>query len=116
MEPATFKPQSPSGDELDKGCSFREKLKKPLKFHLAFLSILLMVFIVSLDATALAIAIPTLGYLGKHNKWPSNVAVPVVSVWQAVLVMRQVLEARQTTRDNERAAVSHWRGSRTATA
>ncbi|KAI1759448.1 putative efflux pump antibiotic resistance protein [Hypoxylon sp. FL1150] len=40
--------------------TFRDKLREPVKFHLAFLSLLLMVFIVSIDATALGIAIPTI--------------------------------------------------------
>ncbi|KAM3516673.1 hypothetical protein NHJ13051_009689 [Beauveria bassiana] len=44
--------------DLQKGFNTREKLQKPLKFHLAFLSILLIVFIVSIDATALAVVIP----------------------------------------------------------
>ncbi|KAJ4146883.1 hypothetical protein LMH87_001442 [Akanthomyces muscarius] len=51
-------PETPSsfGDhDLKKGFNAREKFQKPLKFHLAFLSILLMVFIVSIDATALAV-------------------------------------------------------------
>lgn len=51
-------PPSPSDNELKKGFSAREKIQKPLKFHFAFVSILLMVFIVSIDATALAIVIP----------------------------------------------------------
>lgn len=54
-------PETPSslGDhDLKKGFNAREKFQKPLKFHLAFLSILLMVFIVSIDATALAVVIP----------------------------------------------------------
>ena len=34
------------------------KTKKPLSFHMAFLALNLMVLIVSLDATALAVAIP----------------------------------------------------------
>lgn len=34
------------------------KTKKPLSFHLSFLALNLMVLIVSLDATALAVAIP----------------------------------------------------------
>lgn len=38
--------------------TFLDRLRKPVKFHLAFLSLLLMVFIVSIDATALGIAIP----------------------------------------------------------
>lgn len=37
--------------------TLKEKLNKPLSFHLAFLSLLIMVFIVSVDATALAVAI-----------------------------------------------------------
>ncbi|KAI1098290.1 putative efflux pump antibiotic resistance protein [Jackrogersella minutella] len=37
-----------------------DKLRKPLKFHLAFLALLVMVFIVSIDSTALGIAIPTI--------------------------------------------------------
>ncbi|KAM3565367.1 hypothetical protein ARSEF4850_001403 [Beauveria asiatica] len=56
-------PETPSslGDhDLKKGFNAREKFQKPLKFHLAFLSILLMVFIVSIDATALAVVIPTI--------------------------------------------------------
>ncbi|KAM3445447.1 hypothetical protein MY3296_010192 [Beauveria thailandica] len=54
-------PPSSSGDrDLKKGFDAREKLRKPLKFHLAFLSILLMVLIVSIDATALAVVIPTI--------------------------------------------------------
>lgn len=40
--------------------TFLDRLRKPVKFHLAFLSLLLMVFIVSIDATALGIAIPTI--------------------------------------------------------
>ena len=38
--------------------TLRDKLNKPMSFHLAFLSLLIMVFIVSIDATALAVAIP----------------------------------------------------------
>ncbi|KAK4183711.1 major facilitator superfamily domain-containing protein [Podospora australis] len=38
--------------------TLRDKLNKPIRFHLAFLSLLIMVFIVSIDATALAVAIP----------------------------------------------------------
>jgi hypothetical protein len=38
--------------------TLRDKLNKPLSFHLAFLCLLIMVFIVSIDATALAVAIP----------------------------------------------------------
>ncbi|KAM3534173.1 hypothetical protein MY4038_002563 [Beauveria bassiana] len=40
--------------------TLRDKLNKPLRFHLAFLSLLIMVFIVSVDATALAVALPTI--------------------------------------------------------
>ena len=36
----------------------RDKLNKPLSFDLAFLSLLIMVFLVSIDATALPVAIP----------------------------------------------------------
>ncbi len=51
--------RSSVGDhDLKKGFNAREKFHKPLKFHLAVLSILLMVFIVSIDATALAAVIP----------------------------------------------------------
>ncbi|ATY61394.1 MFS transporter [Cordyceps militaris] len=53
--------RSSVGDhDLKKGFNAREKFHKPLKFHLAVLSILLMVFIVSIDATALAAVIPTI--------------------------------------------------------
>ncbi|KAJ6779890.1 hypothetical protein PWT90_08662 [Aphanocladium album] len=40
--------------------TLKDKMKKPLRFHLAFLSLLIMVFIVSIDATALAVALPTI--------------------------------------------------------
>ncbi|KAI1771149.1 major facilitator superfamily domain-containing protein [Hypoxylon cercidicola] len=49
--------QSPQAQETP---TLRDKLRKPIKFHLAFLSLLLMVLIVSIDATALGIAIPTI--------------------------------------------------------
>ncbi|XWX00693.1 hypothetical protein V2A60_008755 [Cordyceps javanica] len=51
-------PSSPAGHDPKTGFDAREKLRKPLKFHLAFFSILLMVLIVSIDATALAVVIP----------------------------------------------------------
>ena len=35
-----------------------EKPKKPIRFYLGFLSLLIMVFIVSVDATALAVVVP----------------------------------------------------------
>jgi MFS family permease len=38
--------------------TLRDKLNKPMTFHLAFLSLLIMVLIVSIDATALAVALP----------------------------------------------------------
>ncbi|KAK2596767.1 hypothetical protein QQS21_006162 [Conoideocrella luteorostrata] len=38
--------------------TLRDKMNKPVSFHLAFLSLLIMVFIVSVDATALAVALP----------------------------------------------------------
>lgn len=38
--------------------TLKDKMNKPLRFHLAFLSLLIMVFIVSVDATALAVALP----------------------------------------------------------
>lgn len=38
--------------------TLKGKARKPLRFHLAFLSLLVMVFIVSVDATALAVALP----------------------------------------------------------
>ncbi|KAK5993203.1 MFS transporter L2 [Cladobotryum mycophilum] len=40
--------------------TLRDKFNKPWSFHLAFLSLLIMVFIVSVDATALAVALPTI--------------------------------------------------------
>ncbi|XWW94456.1 hypothetical protein V2A60_002399 [Cordyceps javanica] len=51
-------PSTPAGHDPKTGLDAREKLRKPLKFHLAFFSILLMVLIVSIDATALAVVIP----------------------------------------------------------
>ncbi|KAK4160329.1 major facilitator superfamily domain-containing protein [Cladorrhinum sp. PSN259] len=42
--------------------TLKSKLQKPIRFHLAFLSLLIMVFIVSLDATALAVAIPKITF------------------------------------------------------
>jgi hypothetical protein len=50
------------------GFNFQAKLKKPLKFHLAFLSILLMVFIVSIDATALAVVIPVSLFTARRTR------------------------------------------------
>ncbi|KAK8142822.1 hypothetical protein G3M48_008192 [Beauveria asiatica] len=55
---ASESPSSLEDHDLQKGFNAREKFQKPLKFHLTFLSILLMVFIVSIDATALAVVIP----------------------------------------------------------
>ncbi|KAK3984509.1 putative transporter C3H1.06c, partial [Cladorrhinum sp. PSN332] len=50
---------TPSPDEKPTARpTLKSKLQKPIRFHLAFLSLLIMVFIVSLDATALAVAIP----------------------------------------------------------
>lgn len=45
--------------ELEGGRPRRKR--KPLSFFLAFISLLLMVFLVSLDATTLAVAIPVRG-------------------------------------------------------
>ncbi len=38
--------------------AMEETTKKPLSFHLSFLALNLMVLMVSMDATALAVAIP----------------------------------------------------------
>ncbi len=55
----TLETRSLVGDhDLKKGFNAREKFHKPLKFYLAVLSILLIVFIVLIDATALAAVIP----------------------------------------------------------
>ncbi|KUI72225.1 hypothetical protein VM1G_08024 [Cytospora mali] len=40
--------------------TLREKLDKPLSFHLAYLALMIMVFICSVDATALGVAMPTI--------------------------------------------------------
>lgn len=56
--PAPDMPPSSGDQDVKKGFQVREKWQKPLKFHLAFVSILLMVFTVSIDATALAVVIP----------------------------------------------------------
>ena len=55
---ATLETPSSLVDHDLKDFNARQKFQKPLKFHLALLSILLMVFIVSIDATALAVVIP----------------------------------------------------------
>lgn len=52
---------SPPGD-LEAGQQNRKK-KKSLSFFLAFIALLLMVFLVSLDATTLAVAIPVRPYI-----------------------------------------------------
>lgn len=58
---------SPPGD-LEAGHQSGKK-KKSLSFFLAFIALLLMVFLVSLDATTLAVAIPVRPYttLDKHT-------------------------------------------------
>ncbi|RDW86611.1 MFS-type transporter sphD [Aspergillus mulundensis] len=45
---------------LEAGRQLPSRRRKPLSFFLAFLSLLLMVFLVSLDATTLAVAIPVI--------------------------------------------------------
>ncbi|KUI56348.1 hypothetical protein VP1G_03732 [Cytospora mali] len=40
--------------------TLRDKLDKPLSFHLAYLALMIMVFICSVDATALGVAMPTI--------------------------------------------------------
>ncbi|RAK84846.1 efflux pump antibiotic resistance protein [Aspergillus costaricaensis CBS 115574] len=62
------------------------KSKKPLSFHLAFLGLLFMVFIVSLDTTTLAVAIPIiardLGGTTLQSFWASTCFMLAVSVVQ----------------------------------
>src|ERR1700761_4362108 len=62
------------------------KNKKPLSFHLAFLGMLVMVFIVSLDTTTLAVAIPViandLGGTTLESFWASTCFMLAVSVVQ----------------------------------
>lgn len=63
---ACHDPQCPSPKPSDAGevdeqgpsAEPTRPLKKPLSFYLAFLSLLMMVLIVSLDATILAVALP----------------------------------------------------------
>ncbi|KAJ4161633.1 uncharacterized protein LMH87_007661 [Akanthomyces muscarius] len=55
---ATLETPSSLVDYDLKDFNARQKFQKPVKFHLALLSILLMVFIVSIDATVLAVVIP----------------------------------------------------------
>ncbi|KAK0633848.1 major facilitator superfamily domain-containing protein [Immersiella caudata] len=50
--PSSGRASSPPADTTAK------KTKKPLSFHLSFLALIIMVFIVSLDATILAVALP----------------------------------------------------------
>ncbi|KAI1386560.1 putative efflux pump antibiotic resistance protein [Hypoxylon trugodes] len=52
--------QTPSDHGTERASTLRDKLRKPIKFHLAFLSLLLILFIVSIDATALGVSIPTI--------------------------------------------------------
>lgn len=52
------KGQQTSSQNASSRPTLKDKLNKPMSFHLAFLSLLIMVFIVSFDATALAVAIP----------------------------------------------------------
>ncbi|KAI3082088.1 hypothetical protein CBS147343_3031 [Aspergillus niger] len=62
------------------------KSKKPLSFHLAFVGLLFMVFIVSLDTTTLAVAIPIiardLGGTTLESFWASTCFMLAVSVVQ----------------------------------
>lgn len=75
--------QQSSCDASKRSFSFQEKLKKPLKFHLAFFSILLMVLIVSVDATALAIVIPVSDHicvvLGEVFLSPTNAELQTIT-------------------------------------
>lgn len=44
--------------DTDDALDLEASKKKPLAFHLSFLALAIMVFVVSLDATTLAVAIP----------------------------------------------------------
>lgn len=48
----------------------QSRKRKPLSFFLAFIALLLMVFLVSLDATTLAVAIPVILYTALDSKRP----------------------------------------------
>lgn len=67
----------PSSD-LESGQQGRKR--KPLSFFLAFIALLLMVFLVSLDATTLAVAIPVTLYTVHCLKRPFNSRTGLLSI------------------------------------
>ncbi|GKZ22396.1 hypothetical protein AbraIFM66951_011564 [Aspergillus brasiliensis] len=76
------------------------KSKKPLSFHLAFLGLLFMVFIVSLDTTTLAVAIPIiardLGGTTLESFWASTCFMLAVSVVQPLYLSSSDVLGRKT--------------------